>query len=180
MRRAVFLDRDGVLNQAFVREGKSYPPHRLEDFQLLEGVAEACALLEAAGFLLIVVTNQPDVGTGKQTRETVEAMHERLRALLPVHDVLACYHRQDEGCACRKPRPGMLLEGARRHGVDLTTSFLVGDRRSDIAAGQAAGCGCFFIDHQYREPGPSGAFETVTGLRDAADRILRASAADGR
>lgn len=173
MKRAVFLDRDGVINAPQIRDGKSFPPSRLEDFQLLEGVPKACALLKEAGFLLIVVTNQPDVRTGQQTLEVVEAMHQTMNRQLPLDDVFACYHVDQDDCACRKPRPGMLLEAARRHGVDLSQSFLVGDRRGDILAGQAAGCRCYFIDYQYREPGPTGPFDTVADLLDAATHILR-------
>ena len=173
MKRAVFLDRDGVVNRALLREGKSYPPDRVEDFELIEGVPEACALLKEAGYLLIVVTNQPDVRTGKQTLEAVEAMHRTMNRLLPIDDVFACYHVDEDDCACRKPRPGMLVEAAKRHGVDLSESFMVGDRRGDIRAGQAAGCRCYFIDYHYREPGPEGPFERVSDLRDAASRILR-------
>lgn len=175
MNRAVFLDRDGVINRAFVRDGRSYPPDRLEDFQLIEGVSEACALLKTAGYLLMVVTNQPDVATGKQSLDVVAAMHQKMKGLLPIDDVFACYHVDEDHCACRKPRPGMLLEAAKRHGLDVTESFLVGDRRRDILAGQAVGCHCYFINYRYREAGPDGPFETVSDLLDAANRILRLS-----
>lgn len=172
MRSAVFLDRDGVINHAFVRAGKSYPPDRVEDFQLLDGVAEACAQLKAAGHLLIVVTNQPDVGTGKQTWAEVAAMHRKMNGLLPLDDVFVCTHPGADQCFCRKPRPGMLLAAAQRHGLDLAGSFLVGDRRGDIRAGQRVGCRCFFIDRHYQEPGPEPPFEPVAGLLEAARRIL--------
>ena len=112
----------------------------LEEFELLPGVADAVRRLRAAGFPLVVVTNQPDVARGTQTREGVEAINEHLRAELPILDVLACYHDSGDDCACRKPKPGMLLEAARRWRLDLRRSFLVGDRWSDVIAGQAAGC----------------------------------------
>jgi D-glycero-D-manno-heptose 1,7-bisphosphate phosphatase len=169
----VFLDRDGVLNRAVVKNGKSYPPDTLAAFELLEGVPEACQRLRKAGFALVVVTNQPDVRTGRQQRATVEAMHAMLRTRLPLLDILACYHVDADRCACRKPEPGMLVEAAARHGLDLAASWLVGDRRSDILAGQRAGCRCCFIDHHYAEPGPEGSFETVADLREAAHHILR-------
>ena len=170
--RAVFLDRDGVINQPVVREGKSYPPDRVEDFALIEGVSQACTQLKDAGFLLLVVTNQPDVRTGKQSLAEVEAMHDKLRNLLPVDDISACFHVNADNCACRKPRPGMLLQAAERHGVNLSTSYMVGDRRGDIEAGQRAGCSCFFIDYHYREAGPQGTFRTVADLHEAAEHIL--------
>jgi D-glycero-D-manno-heptose 1,7-bisphosphate phosphatase len=169
--RAVFLDRDGVINRAFIRAGKSFPPDRLEDFEILPGVAEACARLKQAGYRLIVVTNQPDVASGKQTRAVVESMHAAMTAALPIDAVFTCYHRDEDACACRKPKPGMLLAAAQRFGLDLANCHLVGDRSRDILAGQSAGCRCFFIDYQYQETGPEGAYETVSGLLDAADRI---------
>ena len=139
-RPAVFLDRDGVLNRAFVKGGVSHPPAHLGEFELLPGVPEALARLRAAGFALVVVTNQPDVARGTQSRQRVEEMNEHVRSTLPVLGVLACYHDDADGCACRKPKPGMLLEAARRWQLDLRRSFMVGDRWSDVVAGQTAGC----------------------------------------
>jgi D-glycero-D-manno-heptose 1,7-bisphosphate phosphatase len=137
---AVFLDRDGVLNRTIVREGVTHPPAALDEFELLPGVAEAMRLLADAGFKLVVVTNQPDVARGSQKRETVEEINDLIRRTLPVLDVLACYHDNADNCMCRKPKPGLLLEAARRFGLDLTRSYLVGDRWSDVVAGQTAGC----------------------------------------
>src|SRR5262245_42875815 len=126
--RAVFLDRDGVINRVFVRDGKPYPPSRLDELELLPGVPEACARLKAAGFLLIVVTNQPDVGRGTQRREEVEAMHSRLRQLLPLERIEVSYESGQEQppSEFRKPRPGMLRRAARELGIDLARSFMVG------------------------------------------------------
>ena len=137
---AVFLDRDGVLNRTIVRDGVTHPPASLAEFELLPGVRKALRRLADAGFKLVVVTNQPDVARGSQTRETVEEMNDLLRRTLPVLDVLVCYHDNADNCACRKPKPGMLLDAAERFGLDLARSYLVGDRWSDVAAGQAAGC----------------------------------------
>ncbi|MDJ0838700.1 MAG: HAD family hydrolase [Acidobacteriota bacterium] len=169
--RAVFLDRDGVINQPTIRNGKSYPPDRVEDFQLIDGVAEACTLLKEAGFQLVVVTNQPDVRTGKQTATNVEAMHARLRDLLPLDDILACFHVDADDCSCRKPKPGMLLQAAEQHHIDLTRSYMVGDRWRDILAGQRAGCACYFVDYDYKEARPEGAYRTVDDLYQAARQI---------
>lgn len=166
--RAVFLDRDGVINRVTVVDGKSYPPQRLEEFRLIEGVSEACSIIERAGFHLIVVTNQPDVATGKQRQTEVEAMHAHLARLLPVDDIFVCYHVDDDGCACRKPKPGMLIRAAAKHNIDLGQSYLVGDRWRDIAAGQAAGCHSFFIDYGYAEPRPVGTFTAVDSLLAAS------------
>lgn len=151
--RAVFLDRDGVLNRALEREGKPYPPRSLEEFELLPGVPEACAMLKQAGFLLVVATNQPDVGRGTLPREIVESIHAHLRVRLPVDRVEVCYHpgKGLSDCDCRKPKPGMLLRAARELGVDLARSWMVGDRWRDIDCGHAAGCRTVFIDYGYAE-----------------------------
>jgi D-glycero-D-manno-heptose 1,7-bisphosphate phosphatase len=152
MTAGVFLDRDGVLNRALVRDGKAFAPQTLGDFRMLPGAASAVASLRLAGFKVVVVTNQPDIGNGLVDRATVDAMNDRLRRRMEVDDVLVCPHRQDEGCGCRKPAPGLLLTAAARHGIDLSTSYMVGDRWSDVAAGSAAGCFTIFIDRGYREP----------------------------
>jgi D-glycero-D-manno-heptose 1,7-bisphosphate phosphatase len=150
-RRAVFLDRDGVLSRALVRRGKPFAPRRLRDFRLLPGTKAAVAALRRAGLVTIVVTNQPDLGNGFVAPATVRRMHDALRARLAIDDIRLCPHRQDAGCACRKPKPGLLLAAARTHRVNLAASFMVGDRVSDVLAGKAAGCYTVLIDRGYAE-----------------------------
>jgi len=151
--RAVFLDRDGVLNRALTREGKPYPPMSLGEFEILPGVVEACAALKAAGFLLIVATNQPDVGRGTLQQSVVEEIHNFMCQQLPVDRVEVCFHpgKGASDCDCRKPKPGMLLRAARELGIDLAQSWMVGDRWRDIDCGAAAGCRTVFIDYGYDE-----------------------------
>jgi len=172
-RPAVFLDRDGVLNRALVRDGKPYPPASLEALEILPGVGEALGRLRAAGFLNVIVTNQPDVATGKQRREVVEAMHAFLEKNLAIDLIKVCLHADIDNCACRKPKPGMLLEAARELDIDLARSFMVGDRWRDVAAGQAAGCQAFFIDYGYAEKRPDKPYLAVKSLPEVAALILR-------
>jgi D-glycero-D-manno-heptose 1,7-bisphosphate phosphatase len=172
VRRAVFLDRDGVINRCEVRNGKPRAPRRLSDFRLLPGVVAALRALKKARFLLIVVTNQPDIGNGLVERSVVEAMHEKLRRRLPVDEIRMCPHRQDAGCACRKPKPGLLRRAAGKWSIDTRRSFLVGDRSSDIVAGQAVGCYTFFIDRGYAEPQRATPDSIVSSLPAAARLIL--------
>jgi len=169
----VFLDRDGVINRAFLRNGKSYPPTTLNDFEFLPGVVRTALALRKAGFLIIVVTNQPDVATGLQQLGVVEAMHNKIRAADICDDIKACYHTDADDCDCRKPRPGMLLEAARQWKIDLTGSFMVGDRWRDIAAGKAAGCQTFFIDYQYSEPCAEKPDTVIASLEEAGRIILQ-------
>ena len=172
MARAVFLDRDGVINRSEVRRGKPYAPRRQEDFRLLPGVAKAARSLKRAGFLVIVVTNQPDIGHGRVPAAAVEAMHAKLRSRVAVDDIRVCPHRQDAGCSCRKPRPGLLLAAARDWKINLKDSYMVGDRASDIVAGEAAGCYTLLINRHYSEPLPSAPGRTVRSLPAAVRFIL--------
>jgi D-glycero-D-manno-heptose 1,7-bisphosphate phosphatase len=171
-RSAVFLDRDGVLTRCFVRDGKAYAPRALGDFRLLPWAAKSVERLQLAGFVVVVVTNQPDIGNKLVDRAVVDTMHKLLRSRTSVDDIEMCPHRQDEGCPCRKPKPGMLLNAARRHNIDLSRSFMVGDRASDVAAGEAVGCHTVFIDRQYREPAPTEPTAIVRSLPAAVHFIL--------
>jgi D-glycero-D-manno-heptose 1,7-bisphosphate phosphatase len=172
-RRAVFLDRDGVLSKALVRDGKPYAPATLDEFEINQDAGIELARLRSAGYLLVVITNQPDVGRGKTPRAAIEAMNTLLRETFPLDDVLVCWHDDSAGCNCRKPRPGLFLEAASRHGIDLAASFMVGDRWRDIDAGAAAGCRTILIDHGYQERAPEHAPDAVVqSLAAATDSIL--------
>jgi D-glycero-D-manno-heptose 1,7-bisphosphate phosphatase len=173
--RAVFLDRDGVINRAFEREGKPYPHASPSEFEILPDVPKACAELKAAGFRLIVVTNQPDVGRGTLPQGAVEAMHASMCRQLPIDRVEVCYHpgQGQSDCDCRKPRPGMLLRAARELNVDLAQSWMVGDRWRDVDCGHAAGCRTVFIDRGYAEPLRQAPDFRAGSLLEAAAIILR-------
>ena len=173
-RRAVFMDRDGTLNAAVVRDGKPFAPATVAEFQLLPGVAESCRSLHAAGYVLVVATNQPDVGRGTQTRAAVEAIDEALRRLVPEIDRLeVCYDPgQGEISRRRKPEPGMLLDAAAALDLDLPRSWMIGDRWRDIDAGHAAGCRTIFIDWGYDEALRQAPDFTVRSFADAAGIIL--------
>jgi len=173
MRRAVFLDRDGVLNRAIIRGGDLFPPQTVAELEILPGVLEACNILREAGFLLIVVTNQPDVSRGSTTKEMVEEINNVVRSRLPLDDIRVCYHDDRDQCACRKPAPGLLLEAAKEWGIDLKESFMVGDRWKDVEAGKGAGCRTVLTE----APGTSGRRSSPDhsseSLHSAADWIVR-------
>jgi D-glycero-D-manno-heptose 1,7-bisphosphate phosphatase len=171
-RRAVFLDRDGVINRAILRAGRPHPPASPAELEVLPGVPAALDRLKSAGFWLVLVTNQPDVARGLQTRAGVEALHAILRARLPLDDIRVCYHDDPDGCECRKPAPGLLLAAAQAAHLDLGASFIVGDRWRDVAAGQRAGCQSIYIDYGYAEPQPHEPFLRAQSLHEAADLIL--------
>lgn len=170
---AVFLDRDGVLNDAMVRERRPYAPTSADQVTIAPDARAALAELREAGFRLICVTNQPDVAHGRVSRDTVETINRAIASALPLDDVLVCYHRDEDGCACRKPQPGLLLQAAARHEIDLHRSFMVGDRWRDIDAGHHAGCRTVLLDHGYAEREPTHPPDhRVRSLGEAASWIL--------
>jgi D-glycero-D-manno-heptose 1,7-bisphosphate phosphatase len=177
LRRAVFLDRDGTLNVPVVREGQPYPPASVEEFRLFPEVPAACRELKAAGFVLVVVTNQPDVGRGTTPQSVVEAIDAQLRALVPEIDrIEVCYDPGwGEPSRRRKPEPGMLLDAAAALSLDLAGSWMVGDRWRDIDCGARAGVRTVFIDFGYAEELRARPDFTVKSFADAADLILGAA-----
>jgi D-glycero-D-manno-heptose 1,7-bisphosphate phosphatase len=173
MQRAVFLDRDGVLNRAIIRGGKPYPPATLESLEILPGVAEACSTLRRAGLKLVMVTNQPDVSRGTVSRATVDALNGEVKRFLQLDDVRVCPHDEKDGCDCRKPAPGLLLAAAHEADIALGSSVMVGDRWRDVECGKRAGCRTVFVDRGYSERRPQAPDLVVGELSDAVPWILR-------
>ena len=179
LRPAVFLDRDGTLNAPLVRDGKPYPPASVAGFRLLPGVAEGCRALHAAGYVLVVATNQPDVGRGTFRQADVDAMHAHLRSLVPeIARIEVCY-APGQGLAHpdnrrRKPEPGMLLDAATTLGLDLTRSWMVGDRWRDVDCGKRAGVRTIFINLGYVEELRETPDITVGSFPEAVASILAA------
>ncbi len=169
--KAIFLDRDGVINKAYMRNGKSYPPSNIEELIVLDGVQDALHLSKKMGFLNIIVTNQPDIGMGKQSLEDLDKIHEHIKKTLTIDDIFVCIHVDFDHCACRKPLPGMLVSAQEKWQIDLRKSFLVGDRWRDIGAAQAVGCKGFFIDYGYNEQRPAFPYHTVSSLKEAIHEI---------
>jgi D-glycero-D-manno-heptose 1,7-bisphosphate phosphatase len=176
-RPAVFLDRDGVINRVVVGNGMPYPPSHVGDFELYEDVPDGCARLKAANFLLVVITNQPDVGRGTQSRETVEAMNLKMQSALPLLDrIEICYHageRYGQPCDCRKPRPGLILRAAAELNIDPTRSYVIGDRWRDVDCARAAGCRAILIQRGYTETLREAPDFTVANFNEAVSAVVR-------
>jgi D-glycero-D-manno-heptose 1,7-bisphosphate phosphatase len=170
---AVFLDRDGVLNEAIVRNGRPYPPGDLSELVITSGARAALERLKREGFLLIVITNQPDVARGKAKRADVDNINAQLAAMLPLDAIEVCEHDDKEQCECRKPKPGMILRAREKLGVDLAGSFMVGDRWRDIEAGRRAGCRTVLIGDGYGETFLSAPTIKLASLPEAASWILQ-------
>jgi D-glycero-D-manno-heptose 1,7-bisphosphate phosphatase len=172
---AVFLDRDGVLNEAIVRDGKPFPPRNLSELVITKGALMALEALKRRGFLLIVVTNQPDVARGTARRADIETINAQLSSILPLDAIEVCEHDDAAQCDCRKPKPGMILRTGERFGVDLTRSFMIGDRWRDVEAGRRAGCRTLLIGDGYGEAFPHAPTIRRTSLPEAATWIIQQS-----
>lgn len=172
-RRAVFLDRDGVLNAVVVREGRPFPPLSLAEVKIPDDVPKAISLLKEAGMVLVVVSNQPDVARGTQRREVVQEINEWLGSQLPLDRFEVCYHDDADCCGCRKPKPGLIHRSAKALNIVVEDSFVVGDRWRDIDAGKAAGCRSVWIDCGYAERKSISHDYRATSLLDAATWIIK-------
>lgn len=170
LRRAVFLDRDGVLSETLIRDNRAYAPLTIHEFRLTEGVGEQVARLRSSGFVCIVFTNQPEVARGTLDLGTLGRMHDLLRTSVGVDDIYVCPHEPSEGCDCHKPKPGMLLAAAKKWSLSLERSFVVGDRWRDIEAGRAAGCYTILLDRPYSKCVMADA--QVPDLAEAVDVVL--------
>jgi len=172
MNRAVFLDRDGVINRAIIKNGVSHAPVSLSEFELHQGVGEAITALCGAGFRIIVTTNQPDVGKGVVDKGVVDAIHSLISEKFQIDEIKVCFHVDDDDCSCRKPKPGMLLDAAAQWDLDLSRSFMVGDRWRDIEAGKSAGCQSILIQNDYAGLRSVEPDAIVASLPEASELIL--------
>jgi len=140
MKRALFLDRDGVLNIPILRGGRTYAPVQFSDFQLYEDVIPTLHEVKNRGYLLVLITNQPDLSKGLLAPEELHRMHQFLQEKIPFDSLEVCPHQDSDDCECRKPKPGMILRAAKQLSIDLSQSIVIGDRWRDILAGKTAGC----------------------------------------
>lgn len=173
LKRAVFLDRDGVINKSLILEGRPYSPRIIDHLKILAGVKDAVSMLHEHGFITVVVTNQPDIARGYLTIEMVSLMHSEISRATGLQNFYSCFHDDKDNCECRKPNIGLMRKAARDLDLDISKSFMVGDRWKDIEAGQRAGCKCFFIDNNYSERRPTPPFHTVISLLEAAKIIAK-------
>lgn len=167
----VFLDRDGVINRVIMRNGWPCSPRTIQEFEWEDGIKEAMEMLKDHGLILIVVTNQPDIARRKMSMETLDAMTDRVYSEIPVDAVWICPHDDGDRCDCRKPKPGMLLDAAKRWHIDCGRSFMIGDGWKDMGAGQAAGCMNILLDLPYNQGVPCD--YRLPDLKQAVDFILK-------
>ena len=172
LRSAVFVDRDGVINEAIIREGKPYSPMRSEELHVIDGAAQACTQLQGAGYAVVVITNQPEIARGRLDTAELGRMHDSLRRQVPVDAIYYCPHDDRDGCDCRKPAPGLVHDASRDLDLDPTSSFLVGDRWRDIEAGRRAGCRTVLVGSGYGEKAVDPDV-CVESLAEAAKWIIK-------
>lgn len=170
MNKAVFFDRDGIINKAIIIDNKPYPPKNLTELELIDGIHLLMWELKSKGFLIFVITNQPDVARGTQTKSMIEAINNNIKKELPIDEIFVCYH--DEGnCTCRKPMPGFILQAKDTYNIDLNQSFMIGDRWRDIDCGNYAGCLTIFVDYGYNEKLKSKPSYTVKNIKEIKEII---------
>ncbi len=170
--KAIFLDRDGVLNKAIIKNSKPYPPSKIEELEILPGVFEGIELLKHSGFKLIVITNQPDVARRTSKKETVDEINNKILETLKVDEIISCFHDDIDNCDCRKPKPGMILQAVKKWNIDLSLSYLIGDRWRDIQTAKNIGLNSILIKYNYDEKKINADFECYN-LEEAANFILR-------
>jgi D-glycero-D-manno-heptose 1,7-bisphosphate phosphatase len=170
MNKAVFLDRDGVINKALIRDGKAYSPRHFSEFEFMENIADQIRKIKDAGYFVIVITNQPDISRGIMDMSELNKMTEAIKANLPVDEIFICPHDDNDNCLCRKPKPGMLLNAAKKYEINLNECFFIGDGWKDMEAAKNAGCRGILIDAFYNKS--IDCFKRVHDMKDAVDIIL--------
>ena len=173
LNKAVFLDRDGVLVKSLVKNRKGYAPKNLKDFKIYKDSSDSVNKLNALGFKIFVVTNQPDVGRKKISKKQLNRMHEILKKKIKIQKIYTCTHTSDENCFCRKPMTGMLLEAAKVYKINLKKSYMIGDRESDVICGKRAGCKTIFINRNYKEKRPGDQIASVKNIKEATSCIIK-------
>lgn len=172
-KKAIFLDRDGILNKVIIRRGKPSSPWNLKDFKLLSHIEKYLKTLNEIGFLNIVFTNQPDVKRGYLKIEDLEKMHQIIAEKLPIDEITFCPHDDKDNCSCRKPKPGLIFEAAKKWSIDLKNSFVIGDNWKDVVAGKNAGCKTILIKRSYNKNLKDSYDFEAKNLKDAVKIIKK-------
>jgi len=172
LRKAIILDRDGIINKIVIRNGKASSPRKLGEFKFLPNIKKYLESFREMGFLNIVFTNQPDISRGLLKREELRKMHKFISEILPIDEIKFCPHDDNDNCSCRKPKPGLILEAAKKWSIDLKKSYVIGDGWKDMAAGKRAGCKTFLMRRKYNKNLQSGFDFGVNNLKEVI-KIIR-------
>ena len=170
-RMAVFLDRDGTLNKAYIKKGLPISPPSFNKLKIIKGVKKSINKLKKLNFMCIMITNQPDVARAKIKKKTVIKMNSFIKSKLKLDDIFVCYHDDKHKCKCRKPKPGLLIQASKKWKIDFSKSFMIGDRWKDISAGKKVGCKTIFINNNYKLDKIVNADFTYKTLLKAVNKI---------
>lgn len=171
MKRAVFIERDAILNEVRTGPKHQVPPLTLEEFKINQQAKDPLLKLKGAGFVLVATTNQPGLSRGYQSRRELDRMHEVLRRSFPLDDLMVCPHDETDHCPCRKPRPGLLIEAAFKWHLNLDHSFVISDKWQDAEAARTAGCTSVLLKSPW--VGQVHHDFVLPDLKSIADKILR-------
>ena len=171
MRKAIFIDRDGVINKIFIKNNLPFSPPSFDLLEILPGVKESILRLKKLNFVCLLITNQPDVSRGKIEKKTIIKMNNYLKDEIKLDDIFVCYHDDHDKCKCRKPKPGLLLDASKKWDINLKKRYMIGDRWRDIGAGISVGCKTIFIDYDYKETKPKNPDFTTDSLLNAVHLI---------
>ena len=172
-KKAIFIDRDGIINKVVMREGTVSSPWRLEEFEILPDVKECLGAFKKMGFLNIVFSNQPDISRGFLKIDDLDKMHKIIADKLPMDEIKFCPHDDKAHCSCRKPKPGLILEAVEKWSIDLEKSYVIGDSWKDIGAGKAAGCKTFLLRREYNKDFQKDYNFEVNNLKEMVEIIKK-------
>ena len=173
--KAFFFDRDGILNKSIIKNHKPYSPRFPKELILNRELLSFIKKLKNKGFLIFVVSNQPDIKKGKLSKYSLKIINSIIKKYFLIDEIYICSHEKNDNCKCRKPKPGMLIEASKKWNVDLKKSFLIGDRWKDITAGTIMNCTTIFIDYNYRESKPRNSnynFINISKMINSINRII--------
>jgi D-glycero-D-manno-heptose 1,7-bisphosphate phosphatase len=171
MSKCLFLDRDGIINEARIIDGKPFSPRSLNETSIVCGIREVLCILSKMGYYIIVVTNQPDISRKLMSQDTSDEINNWLAYCLPIDKIYTCPHQDSDNCNCRKPKTGLFLEAQQEYGIDFSKSWMIGDRKSDIEAGKNLGCKTIFLDKHYREDKPIDVDFTIKNIEEIVEII---------
>ena len=173
--KAIFFDRDGVLNAIKRINNKPFPPDNVDELELFPDVRDKLKFLKKLGFYLFLVTNQPDYKRGKQLKKNIVKINSLVKSFYQLDDTFTCWHAYDGQCECRKPKPGMIINASLKYKIYTSKSFMIGDRWKDIEAGNKAGCRSIFLDYNYDEKKPDKYDYSTNSIQDSIDWIIKNS-----
>ena len=172
--KALFLDRDGIINRSFKnKKGKPKAPTLFKDFIFLPFLKNYLNEIKKLNFNIIIITNQPDISYGVLKEAELYKMHSKIYSSLPVTNIYVCKHSKEDNCKCRKPKTGLFRQALKKYNLNLKNSYAIGDRWSDIVASYKCGIKSIYVDRNYNEPKPTKQIFTTKSTKKALEYIIK-------